>query len=648
MKNSIRRWSQIAFFIIFIFLLVQTEYKGTDQLGQPVRVFLEFDPLLGLAVVSAAQGFIFFLAGIALALGALWVGKKLVGEHLAKNADPAKAARLSALVNVGIITSLLTWAVFPLGLDRSLPPAMLFGLVTIAVTLVLGRVFCGWVCPMGAVLQFAAWLKKEPRKVRIAKNRFQAHQRWKYYLLAGLFVAAVLGFQVIGAFDPISTVIRGFSLVISPLVNQAVNGLYDLAYSTNTDLVTGAADALYNTVAYPAVLSFHQPHFLGSLIVAAGFIGIIALTLKRPRYWCRVLCPLGALLGTVSRAAHYRLTIKKDLCHNCGACSLNCQGACDPEFSEGWRPAECFVCFHCVDSCPTGALKFSFGPDEHPEKKSIGLDLHKRRAFQAAGAALIAVPVMRATEQYKQDTGGANTGPAVTNPALIRPPGALPEPDFLNHCIRCGECMKVCPTNGLHPATLEGGVEGLWTPILVPQIGYCEYYCTLCGQVCPTGAIRELDVQTKIHTVIGTAFFDTNRCLPYAFGTDCMVCEEHCPTAPKAIWFEPVPRALRPGKEYHGQSADPYAGGGSDPYAGGEGYDDAGTDPYAADGGESRPQADALTVLQPRIDLDRCIGCGICEKVCVVADLPAVRVTAVGEQRSAANRITFEGSYEGY
>jgi ferredoxin len=317
------------------------------------------------------------------------------------------------------------------------------------------------------------------------------------------------------------------------------------------------------------------------------------------------------------------------------------------------------VCFHCVDSCPSDALKFSFRDieNEGEEKKQIGLDIKKRRVFHAVGAALVAVPLIKATEQYKQDVGGAAEGPALHNPLLIRPPGAVDESEFLQRCIRCAECMKVCPTNGLQPATLEAGIEGMWTPILVPRIGYCEYYCTLCGQVCPTGAIQQLDVDTKIKTIIGTAFFDFNRCLPYAFGVDCIVCEEHCPTSPKAIWFERERRSVRGEAESLAAQTDPYGSGdeqvwlspteqapaddAADEYDAYESQDYS--DPYGSVG-----SGDPEYVLKPKIDLDLCIGCGICEKVCVVADKPAVYITAVGESRSNTNRITFEGSYEGY
>jgi ferredoxin len=181
------------------------------------------------------------------------------------------------------------------------------------------------------------------------------------------------------------------------------------------------------------------------------------------------------------------------------------------------------------------------------------------------------------------------------NPALIRPPGALPEDEFLDLCVRCGECMKVCLTNGLQPTLLEAGLAGLWSPRLYPRIGYCEYACTLCGQVCPTGAIRRLTPEEKKKVRIGLAFFDTGRCLPYAFQKTCIVCEEHCPTSPKAIWFEEVEVTTQRGERKR--------------------------------------------LKQPRVSIDLCIGCGICETKCPVQDLPAIRVTSANEDRNPENRV---------
>lgn len=181
------------------------------------------------------------------------------------------------------------------------------------------------------------------------------------------------------------------------------------------------------------------------------------------------------------------------------------------------------------------------------------------------------------------------------NPDLVRPPGAVAEEEFLARCIRCGECMKVCPTNGIQATLFEAGLQGLWSPLLKMKVGYCEYECTLCTQVCPTDAIRELTVEEKQKIRIGLAYFDKNRCLPYALGRSCIVCEEHCPTPRKAIWFEEVEVVTVRGEK--------------------------------------------VRVKQPHVDPDLCIGCGICENKCPVTDRAAVIVTSAGETRNPRNQI---------
>ena len=185
----------------------------------------------------------------------------------------------------------------------------------------------------------------------------------------------------------------------------------------------------------------------------------------------------------------------------------------------------------------------------------------------------------------------------VSDARLIRPPGSLPEKDFLNLCQRCGLCMKVCPTNVINPALSEAGMAGFWTPNLIMIQGYCEYTCTLCGGVCPTGAIRKLSGKEKIERPvrIGSAHIDRGRCLPWSGNGPCIVCEEHCPTSPKAIYFK----------------KDVVAG---------------------PDGTETKVQL-------PYVDLKRCVGCGICEFKCPVRGRAAIRVISAGESRSLENQI---------
>lgn len=210
-----------------------------------------------------------------------------------------------------------------------------------------------------------------------------------------------------------------------------------------------------------------------------------------------------------------------------------------------------------------------------------------RRNVLAAGA--LGVGAACLSRVHPQVSGRA------FNPALIRPPGAVGEDEFLSRCIRCGECMKVCPTNAIQPARLHAGIEGLWTPVLDMEIGYCEYECTLCSQVCPTGAIRELSLEEKQEIKIGQSFVDRSRCLPYASGRPCIVCEEHCPTPDKAIWVEEV-----------------------------EVLNDAG---------------EKVLVHQPHVNPELCVGCGICQNKCPIKDRSGIYVTSVGETRNPRNQM---------
>jgi len=190
------------------------------------------------------------------------------------------------------------------------------------------------------------------------------------------------------------------------------------------------------------------------------------------------------------------------------------------------------------------------------------------------------------------------------NPKLVRPPGSVSEDEFLSRCIRCGECMKVCPTNVVQPTFLEAGLVGLWSPLLNMQLGYCEYECTLCTQVCPTDAIKELTFAEKQQTKIGVAAFDRGRCLPWASARSCIVCEEHCPTPTKAIWFEEV--------EVPNENGD------------------------------------FVTLKQPHVNPDLCIGCGVCENKCPFRDQPAIYVTSAGETRNPDNQVLLSSGAEAY
>jgi MauM/NapG family ferredoxin protein len=256
-------------------------------------------------------------------------------------------------------------------------------------------------------------------------------------------------------------------------------------------------------------------------------------------------------------------------CNRCAQCVGVCRvDAIDARGGYEIIPAECTVCLDCLAACPEGGIGFRWHWRPAPLRET---DPSRRQVLTALATGAVGVAVLRTGIRAKQP-----------HPQLIRPPGVEDEDDFLARCLRCSQCMKVCPTSGLQPALFETGLEGLWTPRLVPRLGYCDYGCNACGQVCPSGAIPPLDLTRKREAIIGVAVIDRDCCLPWAYGTPCIVCEEMCPTPEKAIKLEEV----------------------------------AVTD----DRGES------IVVQRPYVLENLCIGCGICEYQCPVEGKAAIGV----------------------
>ena len=532
-----RRISQIFFLLLFLALLILTTIRPTSagtgdiHMRGPVRMFFILDPLVAISN--------------ALATHALYRG-------------------------------------------------LIFSLIILIPTLFLGRFFCGWICPMGTLQHIIGNMRSEAKrgKQRIESNRYKRWQTIKYVVLIAGLVAAAFGSMAIGALDPFSLLVRSIGLALLPAFNFAVRALLLPMEHSQIAAIRTTGESLH-TILQATVLDFRQAHFAQSLILGVLFLMILWAGMRVTRFWCRAICPLGALLGAVSRWSVLGLHKDASACDKCNRCLLNCQGGDDPIGGVPWRKSECHMCMNCVDSCPHSALEFRFFGSEHEVPSP---DLGRRRTLTGLAAGAAAVPLMR-----------ANTGLGKSrHEFLLRPPGAVDEVDFLSRCIRCGECMKVCPNNSLHPTLTEAGLEGLWTPTLVPRIGYCEPSCVLCSEVCPTGAIWQITPKEKGWVAgnatqqnqpvrLGTAFYDRGRCLPWALATDCIVCEEWCPVSPKAIYVQEA--------QVIDSSGNP------------------------------------KTLKQPRVDPSRCVGCGACEYACPLQEKPAVYVTSIGESRSPSSQI---------
>ena len=463
---------------------------------------------------------------------------------------------------------------------RFLEPLALLSIVVIALAVVGGRIFCGWICPWGTLLDGFSVLLKKKRGWPINKNL----RHLKYYILAiGIFLS-LFGLQVLGWFDPLSLATRTFTIVIYPAFDFLIKG--SLVPLTGAGFLGGPARWILGSLENAQVLLFHRPVFVLQGLFLLSLVGILGAELYQRRFWCRNLCPLGALLGICSRYRLLKIAVGED-CINCQRCERICPtGAIENETNRRIHDAECVMCMLCVRDCPQNTLSLSWGlRGERPKLAEV---LPARRAFlKGLVSSIILIPILKIKAVGKRQF-----------PWLIRPPGAWPEneklfseedilkaeEEFLAKCIRCGECMKVCPTGAIQPALFESGTSGLASPRLIPRLGYCEYNCNLCSQVCPTGAIQKLTVAQKQLRHIGTAYINRSRCIPWTENENCSVCEEVCPVPHKAIVNIPAPVGNIPGVE--------------------------GT----------------KEVLRPFVLIERCIGCGECEYECPVKGEAAIVV----------------------
>jgi polyferredoxin len=543
MLQLLRRISQILFLILFFTLFFKTEYRGESEAeligtNAPVSIFLEMDPL------------------------------------------------------VAITTALATFTLY----DR-----VALALVLIAGAIIIGRFFCGWICPFGTINHFFSSFKPERKGMkRIESNRYKKWMHAKYYILFAMLALALFTSLQAGLLDPIPFLVRSLATGIMPAIDYAVRGALDAFYDTNIGFLHSIANFGYMAFG-GTILSYKQQYFNYGWIIGAIFIFILVMNRFITRFWCRGICPLGAFLGLISRWSIFGMRKEHANCDDCNLCLLHCQGGGDPQGRTPVKQADCLLCFNCEGVCQKDAVKFEFFPKQNTESVQLLPDLKRRRVLESFAAGAVALPLMRSSLGLDKNF----------NDRLIRPPGSLEEREFLARCIRCGQCMKACPTNSIQPALLESGIEGLWTPMLVMRVGFCEHSCVQCTKVCPTGAIWKMTEDEKLGKAarpgtsgepkpvkIGTAFYDRGRCLPWAMDIPCIVCEEFCPVSPKAIWV--IEEQM------------------------------------------TKSDGSVITVQLPRVDVDRCIGCGACENVCPVQDRPAIYVTNIGETRSQTNQIRLE------
>jgi len=425
--------------------------------------------------------------------------------------------------------------------------AIFAALAVTALTLVAGRVYCSHLCPLGTLQDLFIWSAKRKfihRRFPYSKPAYLVH--YAVTLLA-IVSAAAGSMMVLDLLEPYSNFSRILTNLVRPveaLCNNAVASL----------LVANRIYVMYvipvDTREYPVVA------------LAAIFLGgIFWLSYKHGRFFCNTLCPVGGILGLLSRFSLLRITIDTNECIDCGLCERVCRAKCVDAERRTIDFAACVGCFDCIGSCPIDGMHYRtrwWRPRSEPP-----LSTDRRSLLIGASSGLLGL--------LKPGPGFARENQIVKSP--IVPPGGRSIRHFTDHCTACHLCVAECPSHVLQPTFLEYGIAGLMQPHMDYSVNYCTFECTLCGEVCPTGAIERVTKDEKKLLQIGKATFVKEDCIVETKKTDCGACSEHCPT--KAVHMIP----------------------------------------YGV-------------LLLPQVDEEFCIGCGACEHACPVKPRKAIAVSA--------------------
>lgn len=440
-------------------------------------------------------------------------------------------------------------------------------LFLLLLTFVFGRIYCSIICPLGVFQDVAARIGRISPKRRKFPYSYSPAISWLRYGMLALFLVLLIAG------------VGGGMALLAPYSSygRMVNNLFQPLWQWGNNLLAYFAERAGSYAFYETEVWMKSGTTF--VIAAVTFVTLVVLAARHGRTYCNTVCPVGTVLGFLSRYSLFRVTIDTEKCNHCGVCARHCKAACIHSKEQQIDYSRCVVCMDCIDKCKQGALRYEWRrPAKSTEGKlqanATSQVSETRRGFLSAAALVIGTSVLKAQE--KKVDGGlamieAKKIPARNTP--LTPPGSLSARNMANHCTACQLCVSVCPNQVLRPST---GLMKLMQPEMSYERGYCRPECTKCSEVCPAGAIRPISKEDKSSTQIGHAVWIKENCIPVTDGMECGNCERHCPTG--AIQMVPS------------------------------------------------VSTDATSRKIPVINTERCIGCGACENLCPARPFAAIYV----------------------
>ena len=431
-------------------------------------------------------------------------------------------------------------------------------LALVLLTLLLGRVYCSVICPLGVMQDIFGWMGKKRKKNRYSYS--PAKTVLRYVMLAVMVIAIILGIgSVVAILAPYSAYGRIAQNLLSPV------------WAFGNNLLAEWAARHESYAFYPVDVWIRSGVTFGIAVATLVILGILAW--RNGRTYCNTICPVGTVLGFLSKYSLFRPVIDTSKCNGCGLCARNCKAACIDSKKHAIDYSRCVACMDCIDRCHKGAISYS-RRRRRSEKPSMEPSDASRRTFITATVAVGTAVALRAEEKTVDGGLAVITDkkvPARKTP--IVPPGAISLKHLTDHCTGCQLCVAACPNGVLRPST---GLDTLMQPRSSYERGYCRPECTRCSHVCPAGAIIPLDRAEKSSVQIGHAVWVKDNCVPLTEGVECGNCARHCPVG--AIQMVPSDK--------------------------------------------DNPDSPKIPVVND----ERCIGCGGCENLCPARPFSAIYV----------------------